>query len=236
MLKRGGVLSFTVSVIVTVILMSALAAVVIHSHQINRREAGPLREVGKFDAGAIVVREVVGNVSIVRANVSGVIVKSNLPLNVSYSGDTLTVRCQIKNVTKILGHRETNACNEYKDGEVLIEVGRELAELEVRETVGDVSVNVNATKLVFEDVVGDLSAVAPGEYRIEGVVGDVSLHAERDVTINDVVGDVDVLLPDSFSVQLSVDDIVGSVKNTHTGEGTPVVVKISDVIGDVRVE
>ncbi|MBP1911036.1 hypothetical protein [Thermococcus stetteri] len=118
---------------------------------------------------------------------------------------------------------------------VVIEVGRGLADLWVRETVGDVSVDVNATRPVFEDVVGDVSVRAPAEYRIEDVIGNVSIHAEGDVIIKDVVGNVDISLPANFSVQPSTEDVIGSVENAHTGKGKPVLVRIHHVVGNVRI-
>ncbi|ASJ07819.1 hypothetical protein A3L11_00685 [Thermococcus siculi] len=235
MLRRGGALLLIVGVVLAVILIGAVATLVIHGREIPKKEAGPLEELGTFDAGAVVVREVVGDVQITEANVSGVVVKSNLPVNVSYSDGLLTVYCQRKSVRELFRYRETNACNEYVGGKVVIEVGKRLADVWVRETVGNVSVNVNATRLVFEDIVGDVSASAPAEYMIEDVVGDVSIRAEGDVTVKDVVGDVYISVPASFSVQLSVENIVGNVENTHPGSGKPVLVRISHVIGDVKI-
>lgn len=234
MLRRGGILPFIVGVVLAVVLVGMVAVVVIHDHQLRKKEAGPLRELGTFDAGAVIVREVVGDVRIVEANVSGVVVWSNLPVNISYSDGLLSVYCPRKTVDEPLWSRATNACNEYVGGKVVIEVGKGLADVWVRETVGNVSVKVNATRLVFEDVVGDVSARAPAEYRIEDVIGDVSIHAEGDVTVKDVVGNVYISIPADFSVQFSAEDVIGSVENLHSGKGKPVLVRISDVVGDVR--
>ncbi|ASJ05939.1 DUF4097 family beta strand repeat-containing protein [Thermococcus pacificus] len=236
MLRRGGVLPIIAGVVLAVILIGAVAAaVIVHKYQTHRKEAGPLKELGAFDAGGVVIRDTVGDVRIVRANVSGVVLKSNLPVKANYSGGLLTVYCPTERKRGLLRFGEHNACSDYRDGKVVIEVGRKLADIWVKDTVGDVEVDVNATRLVLKDVVGDVRASAPAEYLVEDIVGDVSIDAEGDVEVSDVVGDVYISIPANFSVQLSVKDVVGDVENTHSGEGMPVLVRVSDVVGDVRI-
>ena len=236
MLRRGGVLPIIAGVVLAVILIGALTAVVIlHGHQTHKVEAGPLRELGTFDAGGIVIREIVGDVRVVQANVSGVVLKSNLPVKANYSGGILTVYCPREREKGIIGFSERNVCNDYRGGKVVIEVGRKLADVWVRETVGDVEVSVNATRLILRHVVGNVSASAPAEYRVENIVGNVSIGAEGDVDVSNVVGDVYISVPSGFSVQFSVNDVVGSVENNHSGGGTPVLVRVSNVIGNVRI-
>ena len=184
MLRRAGIVPIIAGLVLAVLVVGAVAAIVIlHEHEDHRKEAGPLKELGKFDAGAIIVREVVGNVMIVSSNVSGVVVKSNLPVKVHYSDGLITVYCPAE---------DDNACNDYRDGRVIIEVGKKLADVVIHKTVGDVEVDVNATRLVFEDIVGDVRASAPAEYKVEDVVGDVSIHAEGEVRVSNVVGDVTI--------------------------------------------
>ncbi len=235
MLRRGGVLPIIAGAVLTVILIGAAATVVIlHGHQTRRVEAGPLKELGAFDAGGVIIREIVGDVGVVRANVSGVVLKSNLPVKANYSGGILTVYCPRERKRGIIGFSERNVCNDYRGGKVVVEVGKRLSEVQIRETVGDVEVSVNATRLILKHVVGNVSASAPAEYRVENIVGNVSIGAERDVNVSNVVGNVYISIPSSFSVQFSVSDVVGSVRNGHSGSGTPVMVRVSDVVGDVR--
>ena len=101
--------------------------------------------------------------------------------------------------------------------------------------VGDVEIDAAATRILAEDVVGDIAAAPAAEYQLEDIVGDVSIVAGDDVVIQDVVGDVTITVPKGFSVHLSTDDIVGDVRNFHSGEGMPILITVLDVVGDVTV-
>ncbi|WP_297421118.1 hypothetical protein [Thermococcus sp.] len=241
MLRHGGVLPVIVGTVLAVILIAIIitgavaAVVIVHDHQTHKIEAGPLKELGTFDASGIILREIVGDVRIVRVNVSGVVLKSNLPIKAYYSRGLLTVYCPREREKGLLGSSERNARNEYKGGKVVIEVGKRLSEMQVREIVGNINVNVNTTRTILMDVVGDISAVTPAEYVIDNIMGDIPLHARRDVNISDVVGDVEIFVPENLSIQLTVNDIMGKLENTHSGSGTPVLVRVSDVMGNVRI-
>jgi len=231
-MRRGGIVPFLVGVILAVVLIGSIAAVLYIGHG-HKKDAGPVREIGSFNSSEIVVKAVVGDVRIVSANVSGVVVKSNLPIKAVPSGGSLTVYCPAK---KIPGLGERSACNDYLNGMVIIEVGSKLDEVSVRKTVGDVEVKANTSKLVIEDVVGDVRADAPAGCMLTKVVGDVSIRAEGDVRMNNIVGDVRIAVPADFSVQLSVENAMGDVENDHRGTGKVIHIEVSHVIGDVRVE
>ncbi len=231
-MRRGGVFPLMVGVILAVVLIGSIAAVLYIGHG-RKKDAGPVREIGTFNASEIVVKAVVGDVRIVSANVNGVVVKSNLPVKAVPSGGSLTVYCPTK---KIPGLGERNACNDYRNGRVVIEVGGRLEKVSVSKTVGDVEVKANTSGLIIEDVVGDVRADAPAGCMVTKVVGDVWIRAEGDVRMSNVVGDVRIEVPDSFSVRLSVEDVMGDVENDHRGTGRVIHVEVSHVIGDVRME
>ena len=122
----------------------------------------------------------------------------------------------------IIGFSERNVCNDYRGGKVVIEVGRKLANVWVRETVGNANVNVNTTRTILMDVVGGISAVTPAEYVIDDIMGDILLHARRDVNISDVVGDVKIFVPENLLVQLTVNGIMANLKTrTPAGDACP---------------
>ncbi|NJE05167.1 hypothetical protein E3E36_03210 [Thermococcus sp. M36] len=200
-----------------------------------KEDAGPVKEIGRFHAGSIVVRNVIGSVELVPSEVEGVVVKSNLPVNATYRNGLLTVYCLVEEKRSVFGISTHNLCGDYRNGKVVIEVGTGLTDVWVRNTVGDVFIGANVTKALIEDTVGDLKGAAPAEYRVDDVVGDVVIHAGGDVTINDVVGDIRIHVPHDYTVSLSLNDVLGKVENTYSGEGRPIIIKISDVVGDVSI-
>ncbi len=241
MRRKAGFLGAVVGVAIVLLLVGVVVtALALHGDICiggitPKKDAGPLEELGRFDAGSVVVRNVVGEVQLIPSNVSGVVVKSNLPVNATYQNGLLTVYCLVEKKRSGFGISTHNLCEDYKNGRIIIEVGKELADVWVQNTVGDVFIEANATRLLFEDIVGDVRASAPAEYRVEDVVGDVSIHAEGEVRVSDVVGDVHITVPEEYAVELSVEDVIGDVKNTHSGSGMPVLVMVSNVIGDVTV-
>ncbi|QDA31981.1 hypothetical protein FH039_10690 [Thermococcus indicus] len=237
MRREGGFSTVLLGGVLLALLVGTIVVVLALSGHIQieglapRKVAGKLEEVGRFNAGAIVVTNVVGDVRLVESNVSGVVVRSNIPLNASYRDGLLTVYCPDKKT--FLGRH--NVCSDYRNGTVVIEVGSTLADVWFRGLVGNVEVDVDATRIIVEDMVGDLVSTPAAEYRLEDVVGDVSIVAGNDVTIKDVVGDVAISVPVNLSVQLNAEDIVGDVRNSHSGEGMPILITVSDVVGDVEV-
>ncbi|MCD6372680.1 MAG: hypothetical protein J7L37_03935 [Thermococcus sp.] len=237
MKRRGGLLTVFLAGALVILIVGATAVALALSGHIHidgltpRKVAGRLVEAGRFNAGAIVVENVVGNVRIVESNVSGVVLMSNIPINTSYRDGLLTVYCPKKKT--LLG--EHNVCSEYRNGTVVIEVGASLADVWFRDVVGDVEIDASTTRILAEDVVGDITAAPEAGYQLEDIVGDVSIVAGGDVVIQDVVGDVVIAVPEDFSVHLSADDVVGDVRNLHSGEGMPILITVSDVVGDVTV-
>jgi len=61
------------------------------------------------------------------------------------------------------------------------------------------------------------------------------IYAGGDVTLNDVVGDVRIHVPHDYTVSLSLDDVLGKVEKAYSGEGRPITIRISDVVGDVSI-
>ncbi|WP_188202577.1 hypothetical protein [Thermococcus camini] len=241
MRRKAGLLGAVVGAVMVLLLVGVVVTALalhgdIHIEGITpRKDAGPLRELGRFDAGAVIVKNVVGKVQLISSDVSGVVVKSNLPVNATYQNGLLTVYCLVEKKRSGFGISTHNLCEDYKNGRIIIEVGNGLSDVWVQNTVGDVFIGANATRVVIENTVGDVVSSAPAEYRVDDVVGDVSIHAEGDVTINDVVGDIGIRVPPNYTVSLSLDDVLGKVEKAHSGEGRPIIIRISNVVGDVSV-
>lgn len=239
MRRAVGTLPLILGLALAVVVLGAIAGALVYEHfegYIPKKDAGPVRELGKFEAGAVVIRDVIADILIVESGEGGLQVRSNLPVVVNVSEGVLTVYCPRVKEKTAMGFRERNVCAEYKNGRIIIEVGRELDYLLVRDSIGDYTISANASRVTFENVVGDVESLTLAGYGIKDLVGDVRIRAAGDVSIEDVVGDVEVSIPENFSVWIYVGDVVGKVENEHRGEGTPLVVRISDVVGRVRVE
>ncbi len=241
MRRKAGLLGAVVGVVMVLLLVGVVVTALalhgdIHIEGITpRKDAGPLRELGRFDAESVTVKNVVGEVQLISSDVSGVVVKSNLPVNATYQKGFLMVYCLVEKKRSGFGISTHNLCEDYKNGRIVIEVGKELADVWVQNTVGDVSIGANATRVVIEDTVGDVVSNSPAEYRVDDVVGDVRIYAGGDVTINDVVGDVGIHVPPNYTVSLFLDDVLGKVGKAYPCEGRPITIRISDVVGDVSV-
>lgn len=196
-----------------------------------KETAGALVKFGESNASSLVIRNTVGDVYVVKANVSGLVVKSNLPINVSFENGILEVYCPIKE--SIIGRR--NVCKDYRNGTVVVEVGGELEYLGIRDAVGDFLVSAGAKRVIVRDFVGNFKGENWAEYTVEDVVGDITLHASDHVGINNVVGDILITAPPDFSVNLNAEDVLGGVTNTAGGENGTIIVSISNVVGDVNI-
>ncbi|NJE60411.1 DUF4097 domain-containing protein [Thermococcus sp. 21S7] len=237
MRRKGGLVSVVLGVGIAVLLIGAVLTILairgdISIHGITpKKVAGKVVEIGEFNASVLEVKAVVGNVSVVGANVSGIVVRSNLPINVSLEKGVLTVYCP----TKKVGITHRNICNDYRNGTVIVEVPGRLLGLNVRDVVGDVLVASNSTQVDVTDVVGDVTGTSWNDYDLSDIVGDVHLNVVERATISDVVGDVTITVPQDFGAALTAEDIVGDVTNTATGKNGTVVITVKDVVGDITV-
>ncbi|ASJ13135.1 hypothetical protein [Thermococcus thioreducens] len=223
MRRRAGLLGILAGIFLALLIVGIVVTALAFRGYIHmegtpfKEDAGPVKEIGRFHADSIVVRNLIGSVEVVSSETEGVVVKSNLPINVSLENGILTVYCPAEEKRSGFGISTHNLCSEYRNGKVVIEVGTGLRDVWVRDTVGD------------------LKGAAPAKYRIDDVVGDVVIHAGGNVIINDVVGDVRIHVPPDYTVSLSLHDVLGKVKNAYAGEGRPITIRISDVVGDVSI-
>ncbi len=237
MRRRGGLFGALLGVTLIILMVGALVAVLAVRGDISiggatpKKTAGKVVKFGEFNASALKVREVVGDVSIVGTNVSKITVKSNLPINVSLENGVLTVYCPTKRVG--ISHR--NVCSDYRNGTVVVEVPEKLLGLRVDNVVGDVLVAAESTGVDVTDVVGEVRGTSRNDYHLSDIVGDVYLNVAEGATISDVVGDVKIAVPEGFGAALTAKDIVGDVTNTAAGEKGTAMVVVTDVVGDVEI-
>ncbi|WP_157726907.1 DUF4097 family beta strand repeat-containing protein [Thermococcus radiotolerans] len=237
MRRRGGVLGAVLGVALAVLLIGAVLTVLAIRGDISidgitpRKVAGKVVEIGEFNASVLEVTAVVGDVSVVGANVSEIVVRSNLPINASLENGVLTVYCPTKRVG--ISHR--NVCNDYRNGTVIVEVPGRLLGLNVHDVVGDVLVAADSAGIDITDVVGKVMGTSWNDYDLSDIVGGVSLNVAGRATISDVVGDVTITVPPGFGAVLTVKDIVGDVTNTANGKNGTVVITVRDVVGDITV-
>ena len=242
MKRRGGIFKVLITLALAILLAGVtVAALAIHGGIsiggiAPKKTAGKVLELGEFNASALTVREVVGDVVVVSSNVSKIVVKSNLPLNFTLEGDILTVYCPSKRVSTGIGISNRNLCSDYRNGTVVIEAPRSLSSFSVTGIVGDVSVEADAGAVSISDVVGDVSGTGAEGCDVSDVVGNVRLSCSGNVRVSDVIGDVSIKVPEGFTALLTAEDVLGDVRNYAGGGRGKVTVTVSDVIGDVEVE
>lgn len=242
MKRRGGIFKVLITLALAILLAGVtVAALAIHGGIsiggiAPKKTAGKVLELGEFNASVLTVREVVGNVIVVSSNVSKIVVKSNLPINFTLKGGTLTVYCPSKRVFTGIGISNRNLCSDYRNGTVVIGVPRSLSGLSVTGIVGDVSVETATATVSISDVVGNVRGADAEDCDVSDVVGNVRLSCSGNVRVSDVIGDVSIKVPEGFTALLTAEDILGDVKNRAGGGKGEVTVTVSDVIGDVEVE
>ena len=239
MRRRGGLIAVLLAAFLVVLLLGAVVTVLALRGDIYvdgitpKKVAGRLVEVGSFNSSGLVVRNVVGNVSIVKGE-GGIRVLSNLPVNVSLEKGTLVVYCPEKRIATLFGIRERNVCNDYENGTVVVFVGEDLSNLSIKNSVGGLSVSLEGEEIYVENFVGTVRGTGEG-YVLHNVVGKVFLRVSRRVSINNVVGDVTIDVPDGFNAKLIAKDVLGKVSNNASGENGTVTVEVFNGVGDVTV-
>jgi hypothetical protein len=237
--RKGGLLLILGVLVLALMIIAALAFLLLTPYGTGgwkKEGAGPIRIIGTFNTSSIPIENVVANVEITPGNVSGVLVKSNLPVIVNNLDGVLTVKCPLVGRFELFGSKKKNLCGRYIHGRIVIETGKEVKRLVVRGSVGDYFISAKVSRLYAEHIVGEIEGTALRECTVENVVGKVSLRVEGNTTVRDVVGDVRIAVPRNFSVQLREKDVVGKVENLHSGSGPLVVINVSNVVGDLTIE
>ncbi|WP_148236177.1 hypothetical protein [Pyrococcus yayanosii] len=215
-------------ILLTMVVFSAIALALFVKDFYPKKTAGPLADVGSFNATSLIVRDIVGNVRVVEGNISHILVKSNLPVNATLSGATLRIYCPVRG--------GKNVCSEYRNGTIVIVVGGPLETVKIEDVVGDAVVSADVKNIWVEDLVGEFWGDVWTSYTIKNVVGNLVVHAGGDAIVEDVVGNVVVELPAGVGVSLSIEHVLGKVLNS-VGEGNATVsVYLSNIVGEISIE
>ncbi|GAB6136303.1 hypothetical protein [Thermococcus prieurii] len=237
-MRRGGIHVLALGIFLLVLLVAGTITVLAMSGKITlngsepKKTAGRIVKVGAFNSSvsALKVVNVNGDVSIVPANVSEVLIKSNLPVRASVQNGALTVYCPAKH-THLGGG---TICDDYRNGTVIVEVPKKLDYVKVENVVGTVYVGVNATSVGLSDIVGTIKGRAWADYRVSNIVGNVYINVMERATVSDVVGNVVVAVPPGKGAVLKARNVMGNVINDATRNGS-VEVSVNDVVGNVEV-
>ena len=237
-MRRGGIHGLALGILLLVLLVVGTLTVLAVSGKIMlngsepKKTAGRVVTVGTFNSSisGLKVVNVNGDVSIVPANVSGVAVRSNLPVRASLQNDVLTVYCPAKHGYFGGG----TLCDDYRNGTVIVEVPEKLDYLTVENVVGTVYVDVNATNVELSNIVGTVKGRAWADYTVSNIVGNVYINVRERATVSDVVGNVVVAVPSGKGAVLKARNVMGNVINDATGNGS-VEVSVNDVVGNVEV-
>lgn len=240
---RGGLVGVALGVVITAFLLGATLTALALKGDVHvgwvttKKVAGAAVEVGEFNASALTVKEVVGEVVIVSANTSKIVLKSNLPLNFTVEKGVLTAYCPHRTVSNIIGTSTKNLCSDYTNGTVIVEVPEGLLGIDVYDVVGEVRVAAEAGSVELTDIVGNVAGTSWNDYRISDVVGDISLRVAKRASINDVIGDITITVPTGFEAVIAVEDgdIIGDVTNRARGDKGTVLIRVNDIIGDIVV-
>lgn len=237
MKRKGGFLGVVLGVALVLLLIIGTVTLLAVSGKITvneitpKKTAGKLIEIGRFSISSLEVKNVVGNVSVVRADRKEVTIKSNLPVKAQIQNNTLVVYCPEKR--GIL--RRRNVCNDYRNGTVIIEIPEGFNSLNIHNVVGSVLIGAQSTRISISNIVGRLTGSAWGDYHVSGVVGNVHLNIKDTAVISNLVGNLEVSVPSGSRAVLNVEGILGKIVNNASGENRTVEVKVTHIVGNVSV-
>lgn len=233
-------------VAVIMVLVSTLASGCIEDRKIE----GEMHSLGTFNASSLEVKGVVGEVVIERGTSAGILVETTLPLEY-INGSTLKLFCPREN--------GRNKCNDYRNGLVIVKVGKALKSLSIVDSVGGVKstvdvgefrasdivgrfrLRINTSGLTMSNIVGDIQFEGSLKgARIENTVGMVELELKdaESIFIQDVVGDIDIKVPSGSRVHLSMENSINlkpEVDDSIYNGTEPLEISIHRIIGRVKI-
>ncbi|AIF69519.1 hypothetical protein PAP_05580 [Palaeococcus pacificus DY20341] len=193
---------------------------------------GDMHTFGSFKASTLMIENLAAEMKLMSADGDEIKVISNLPIEVKDEGGVLSIKC-------------TNACERYKNGKLIVEVGRDanLRSIEMANTVGDYNINLEneLERLTIENTVGDfeISNLTSDEVYLENTVGRfiISIDDVSTLTVRDGIGDIDIHVPAEYKVSPSVKGSLASLEINANENGTKTLnLVIENVIGKVVVE
>jgi len=185
--------------------------------------AGPIKEIGAYNATSLIIEDVIGTVKIKPSNEPQIKVLSNLPINVSVSEDSLVITC--------------SECREksFKNGEIIL-MGN-LSSIKTSDILGRLIVEVPTKRIEVGDVLGEVNIQAYTEvFESEDILGRAEIKATREVQIEDVIGEVKITIPKNSTAKISYSKIIGKIADLSEDSNKIVKVDIEDILGELTVE
>lgn len=198
----------------------------------DKRIAGEVRSVGTYEASQIEISNVAAKI-VLSENDGGITeVATNLPLSTNQTGDKVLLECN-------------NDCKEYKNGELTLKVGRdqELKSLTIKDTVGDISLNLSQTleTVTMKDFVGSVEGegFASDKMELKNFIGDISLSIKslNQFETSNGIGAIKITLPEDYRVEVASESLLSRLNtdgDIHQGNRT-MKFEASNVIGQVTI-
>lgn len=204
-----------------------------YSWRFSSRDAGEITTLGKFNSSEILIENIAAEIT-VEQGTDGIEVLSNLPVKIE-EGETLVISCL--------------DCEDYKNGRLLIRVGdNAVKSLALRNTVGDINIDLGTSLLTFDNVVGDITISGTFSSLVaRNFIGDMEVELERcpedeeycsQIEIYRGSGEINISLPAGTKVVPMIEGSLTSTtinKDFETGEKTLKLI-VKNFIGKIVVE
>ncbi|MCA6212962.1 hypothetical protein GQS78_01320 [Thermococcus bergensis] len=204
-----------------------------YSWRFSSRDAGEITTLGKFNSSEILIENIAAEIT-VEQGTDGIEVLSNLPVKIE-EGETLVISCL--------------DCEDYKNGRLLIRVGdNAVKSLALRNTIGDINIDLGTSLLTFDNVVGDITISGTFSSLVaRNFIGDMEVELERcpedeeycsQIEIYRGSGEINISLPAGTKVVPMIEGSLTSLtinKGFETGEKTLKLI-VKNFIGKIVVE
>ncbi|KUJ98710.1 MAG: Uncharacterized protein XD43_1624 [Thermococcales archaeon 44_46] len=204
-----------------------------YSWRFSSRDAGEITTLGKFNSSEILIENIAAEIT-VEQGTDGIEVLSNLPVKIE-EGETLVISCL--------------DCEDYKNGRLLIRVGdNAVKSLALRNTIGDINIDLDTSLLTFDNVVGDITISGTFSSLVaRNFIGDMEVELERcpedeeycsQIEVYRGSGEINISIPDDVNVVPMIEGSLTSTtinKDFETGEKTLKLI-VKNFIGKIVVE
>lgn len=193
---------------------------------------GQMHSLGTFKASNLELNNVPAEITFVNIDGDSIKAETNLPLEIERNGDSIRIYC--KN------------CEHYKNGKLIIEVGKDinLTEISMKNVVGRVNSDIAnfVEGLSFNDVVGDVNidSINGDWISFNNVVGDIDVNVDelKRFDASDIIGDISLTIPREYKVQLLRASSISKLETQgNIYEGTKTLkVSFDDMIGRISIK
>ncbi|MBS3766300.1 hypothetical protein KGY71_07245 [Candidatus Bipolaricaulota bacterium] len=198
----------------------------------GKKTAGEVRTMGEYEASRLEISDIAAKIVLSETDGEKTEVSTNLPVSTNKTDDKVLFECN-------------SGCKEYKNGELVLKVGKEqqLKTLIIKDTVGDVSLNLSQRLeiVTMKDFVGSLEGerFASDKMELKDFIGDVSLSITslNQFEASNGIGDVKITLPENYRVELKSESLLSRLNSEgdiHQGDQT-MEFEAKNMIGQVTI-